>query len=194
MPAAKTIIKKLGNRPAREKAIGSVKTPPPQTVAIKLKMAMAGEERRDSQSWAGTKSSRDGRRLRRSRSLGQKDDRRLMALNAAKARVANSGVEGIRPAWGDCLEGGIRCSRLGIVAMTSSSWCCVFIVAVGNLNVDTGVVLCANPPRLPTTAVLCTSTHLASSENAANSEIFETTTRSRLECDSSRYNAIAQGL
>lgn len=142
MHAAKTINKKLGKRPARENAMGSVKTPPPQTVAIKLKIAIAGDERRDSQSWAGTSSSREGRRFRSSRSLGQKEDIRLIDLNEAKARVAISGVDGIMRAWGDFLMGGIRCSRLGIAAMAKFFLLLLPLFLLLFIIVDAGLVLC----------------------------------------------------
>ena len=95
IPAANTIIRNEGIKPALENAWGRVNTPPPQTVATKLKMAIAGDERLVSQSWAGTSSSSEGWRLSSSLSLGQKEDRRFIAANVFHARAANSGVDGI---------------------------------------------------------------------------------------------------
>jgi hypothetical protein len=60
MSAANTMRIKEGINPALENAMGKLSTPPPQTVATRLKMAMLGEDRRDSQSWAGTSNSREG--------------------------------------------------------------------------------------------------------------------------------------
>ncbi len=75
--ALNTIMMVEGMIPARAKAIGSVSTPPPQTVATRLNMAERGEVLRNSESYSGLSDSRLGCLAMISSLDGQNVDPRL---------------------------------------------------------------------------------------------------------------------
>ena len=74
---ALTIIKKVdGSIPTRANAIGRVSTPPPQTVATKLNIALIGDVLRRSESCSGFKNSKLGCLASRACADGQNVDSR----------------------------------------------------------------------------------------------------------------------